>query len=69
MVQSEYLESLVENVVAKSIVFVNPLNMAKAALQGLMALKLKNVEANRGVRISIKNYTNCSPQTKNHWWK
>ena len=56
------LESLgVENVVAKSIGSNNPLNMAKAALQGLMALKTKEqVEANRGVRISIKNYTNSS---------
>jgi small subunit ribosomal protein S5 len=39
-----------ENVVAKSIGSNNPLNMARAALNGLMALKSKTqVEARRGV--------------------
>jgi small subunit ribosomal protein S5 len=44
-----------QNVVAKSIGSNNPLNMAKAALNGLLALKNKEtVEAIRGVTISTK---------------
>jgi small subunit ribosomal protein S5 len=48
------LESLgVENIVAKSIGSSNSLNMAKAALDGLLKLKnLADVEARRGVKIS-----------------
>ena len=49
------LESLgIENVVAKSIGSNNSLNMAKAALNGLLKLKkLSDVEERRGVKISL----------------
>ena len=49
------LESLgIENIVAKSIGSNNSLNMAKAALEGLKKLKkLSDVEARRGVKISL----------------
>ena len=49
------LESLgIENIVAKSIGSNNSLNMAKAALEGLKKLKkLSEVEARRGVKISL----------------
>ena len=49
------LESLgIENVVAKSIGSNNSLNMAKAALNGLLKLKnLAEVEERRGVKISL----------------
>ena len=49
------LESLgIENVVAKSIGSNNSLNMAKAALQGLLKLKnISEVEERRGVKISL----------------
>ncbi|MEK9726537.1 MAG: 30S ribosomal protein S5 [Candidatus Margulisiibacteriota bacterium] len=49
------LESLgIENVVAKSIGSNNSLNMAKAAMNGLLKLKnLSEVEERRGVKISL----------------
>ena len=49
------LESLgIENIVAKSIGSNNTLNMAKAALNGLMKLKkLSDEEERRGVKISL----------------
>jgi small subunit ribosomal protein S5 len=49
------LESLgIENIVAKSIGSNNSLNMAKAALNGLLKLKkLSDVEERRGVKISL----------------
>ena len=57
------LESLgVENVVAKSIGANNPLNMAKAALNGLLALKnVSEEEQRRGLKL---NLTQMSKRSK-----
>jgi small subunit ribosomal protein S5 len=60
------LESLgIENVVAKSIGSNNSLNMAKAALDGLIRLKsLAQVEAKRGVKIYVYNRESDSTEKK-----
>ena len=50
------MESLgIENVVAKSIGSNNSLNMAKAALNGLLKLKKQSdVEERRGIKLNIR---------------
>lgn len=54
------LESLgIENVVAKSIGSNNSLNMAKAALNGLLKLKSQaEVEERRGIKLNFRNTIN-----------